>query len=313
MGHGKAFAFPRPVGRGEGTPVYKTWMHSGNRTFLVEQVPLVYVADDLNALPLSASIQKPASSIKYLSRSNGAKADLLSSRPVYPASHCPTTDTNQILLAAVTAFNHEPGVVLDYSEIDSDQNSDFSFESDTTYFVNGFQINGTATFNPGTVLKFSDQGSLFCNGDILCQTTPDRPAVLTSVNDDAIGDPILNVSTGTPVTGNGIYIYQWGNTSVLKNMRYYYAGCAVMQNDPEVWNSEFHNCAIAIDVLDSQLVLRNDLFSHCEYFFMQDSFDAITLNGQNLTVDHASIIGMRLWATLTVHPIGTVFFSGEAA
>jgi len=60
MGQGKSFAvqatdsgsswvswFPS-IGS---APVFKSWLHLSGRTFLVEQVPLNYIADDLNMLP----------------------------------------------------------------------------------------------------------------------------------------------------------------------------------------------------------------------------------------------------------------------
>jgi len=67
MTQGKAFA----VGDGGGqtnllgrlkagmTSVYKRWIHAGGRTFLIEEVPLVRLTNDLAALPLTASAALP--------------------------------------------------------------------------------------------------------------------------------------------------------------------------------------------------------------------------------------------------------------
>ena len=41
------------------TSVYKRWIHAGGRTFLIEEVPLVRLTNDLAALPLTASAALP--------------------------------------------------------------------------------------------------------------------------------------------------------------------------------------------------------------------------------------------------------------
>ncbi|HSY20294.1 MAG TPA: hypothetical protein VK815_18260, partial [Candidatus Acidoferrales bacterium] len=94
MTHGKAFAFngtnsaPQTPDVRTQTPVYKSWVHSAGRTFLIESVPVFDIAEDLNALPLTASIAHP-----------GSRTTHLASRISFPPAHGIVACTNQILLA----------------------------------------------------------------------------------------------------------------------------------------------------------------------------------------------------------------------
>jgi len=44
-----------PTPQSSNTPVYKKWLHLDGRTFLVEEVPLMYLAEDFSALPVSTN------------------------------------------------------------------------------------------------------------------------------------------------------------------------------------------------------------------------------------------------------------------
>lgn len=267
MTHGKAFAFkgtnsisPRPLGgegQGEGAkPVYKSWVKAEGRTFLIEQVPVVDVAEDLNALPLTASIEKPASSIKYLASSRK-----------FPASHALIACTNQILLAAAD-FTKEPGVVLDYTTIDSDQ-TDFTFASGETYYLCGFvQFSGATTINAGAVLKFLDDGTvggsanLTCNGSISWNTTADRPAVFTSEHDDSVGE-ILPTSNGQPSQSvETTYLTVTSATNVFQHCRFKYAWVGV-SGGSEFDDCHFIQCGWGIMPAVDSPVVKNSLVVGC--------------------------------------------------
>ena len=73
MTQGKAFAIPSTnstgADAGNGVPVYKSWVDADGRKFLVEQVPLVDLADQLDALPLTASVQQPRTNLLAASAS----------------------------------------------------------------------------------------------------------------------------------------------------------------------------------------------------------------------------------------------------
>jgi hypothetical protein len=198
MTQGKAFAVggQRTEGGGQ-TSVYKSWVHLQGRTFLIEEVPLVYLADDLQALPdatnaLSSSSQLPSVSFKTAS----------SHRQMPPAPEI-AADTNQILVASVD-LNKQPGVVLDYDEINSDQ-TDFTFQSGTTYYVSDdVNLSGTTVIEGGAVIKYNTHNVCSVNilGTIECLTTPDHPAILTSSDDTSVGEP-FSADPGAPPSCTG--------------------------------------------------------------------------------------------------------------
>ena len=192
MTRGKAFA----VGNSQlpsvnsSSPVYKTWTHIQGRTFLIEELPLVDLAADLNTLPEAtnavARISNPASRIQKFA----------SNHRQMPPSHEFVADTGKIQIAS-TGLNRQPGVVLDYDEIDSDQ-TDFTFQNGTTYYISdAINLDGTITFEGGAVLKFNG-GPLTLDeySTVVCDSTPDHPTVFTSLNDDSVGE-IIDGSSGT--------------------------------------------------------------------------------------------------------------------
>ena len=147
MTQGKAFAVKstnavlRIPNASPQTPVYKRWLHVASRTFLVEEVPLVYLADDLDVLPLTASITSPGSPLP----ASHSQLLMASNQRVFPPAHGVVADTNQILVAAAGS-NQEPGVVLDYLALDEGI-SNFTFAQGVTYFISGVvSLEGTNTF-----------------------------------------------------------------------------------------------------------------------------------------------------------------------
>jgi hypothetical protein len=268
MGRGKAFAVGSQTARKRSqASVYKSWLHLQGRTFLIEEVPLVDMAADLNALPLGASIQKPSGLPKFASQSRE-----------FPPAPGFVADTNQILVAS-TDLNQRPGVVLNYDEIDSDTN-DFTFQANTTYFNNGFSVYGTATFEGGAVIKNYDEGSggvgIGIYSDIVCETEPDHPVVFTSVNDDSVGE-IISGSTGEPgqVMNDSLDIIN--ATSVdLHDFRFLNTEDAFVNwtdvSTNTFWNCQFVNCYQCINLQRGRVNLNNVLFDgfYCGVQYNED-------------------------------------------
>ena len=211
-------------------PVYKSWVKTEGRTFLIETVPVLDLAEDLNALPLQAKSEnrnlKPEK--KTLLAKSSFKSHVSGFRQ-FPPAHEVIACTNQILLATA-AFNHEPGVVLDYDAVTSQ--SDCTFLAGQTYHVSGnVNLSGTTTFEPGAVLKYARNAylkSVDSEGQLNWLATPDQPAILTAKDDDSVGD-VIDGSTGTP-TG---YYAKWGlyfqtyNPITVRNARIRYARLAL--------------------------------------------------------------------------------------
>ncbi|MEI8291817.1 MAG: hypothetical protein WCH99_20300 [Verrucomicrobiota bacterium] len=194
MAEGQAFAFKTTDTNAPAadvtstTPVYKHWLRLDDRTFLIEEVPVEYLADDLSGLPLTSKID-PKGKANFLFASHDHR---------FPPRHEFIADTNQIMLAS-GGFKPEPGVVLDYNEVDAGQ-TDFTFAGDTTYYISGnANLSGTTTFEAGTVLKFAANVGLSIDGwgNISCQTTSEKPMIMTAVDDDSVGEAIPG-STGSP-------------------------------------------------------------------------------------------------------------------
>src|SRR5207244_9848441 len=96
------------------------------------------------------------------------------------------------------------------------------------------------TIEGGTVIKFTNSpGAELSMGTLVCQTAPYRPAILTSRNDNSVGDPIAG-STGSPTNSNGgTYLYSTtGNT--YQYLHFSFAGTALQSDnaDCEVWHSQ---------------------------------------------------------------------------
>jgi len=290
MAHGKAFvAGSQTAVAGGQTPVYKSWFHSSGRKFLIEEVPVIYLADDLAALPQTASIQKPGL----------GKQKFASNRRSFPAAHEFISDTNRIQVASID-LNRQPGVVLDYNAVDSSSGS-ITFADGQTYLItgpvylgDGSQNGSSVVFQGGSVIKFTadaSTGIYFDSLDMSFQGGPGHTIVLTSKDDDTVGEIIPN-STGNPITlTNVTFLPNIGNAiSVPNYLDVRYAGIGMSGADPAcVWNCRFFNCYQAIQVWGGELGIYNCLFSKCytaiEYEFPGPVSPGAVVDAQNVTAD----------------------------
>ena len=284
MGRGKAFATPNsqtPDARTQ-TPVFKSWLHLQGRTFLVEQVPLAYVADDLDALPLSSQIEKP----------ENKKLKFASCAVIFPASHEFTPDTNKIQIASAD-FNRHPGVVLDYSEY-FESAGNFTCQDGVTYLVRDQYHVGNLTIEGGAIIKYWDYESITCD-NLVCPASPAHPAVLTSSADNSVGEQLPPEDCGI-LNPCYTYLYLGGwDTFTVSNIDFYYAGAALasVNYGLDIWNCRFINCNVGIIDTDvsggSSLGLHNVLFGNC---YNAVSFDAMTtaITAEQMTADVQNLI-----------------------
>ena len=292
MTRGKAFAMQssnsqHPVSNSK-TPVYKSWVHLQGRTFLIESVPLIDIANDLDALPLTASIQKSGGSNLMLATGHGN----------FPPAHGFVADTNQILIASAD-LSQQPGVVLDYREIDSDQTG-FTFQGDMTYYISGsVYLNGVTTFEGGTVLKYAPgvDLSIGTSGQLHWLARPYHPVVFTAVDDDTVGDTI-DGSTGIP---SGYYadiaLYYRSYLKVaLSNVRVSYAWTGLWlgglsSSGTTVSDAQFVNCYDPLQDGSSAYIslLKNVLFENVnDLCVLADGYNYAF---QNCTFDNVNWIG----------------------
>jgi RHS repeat-associated protein len=188
----------------------------------------------------------------------------------------------------------KPGVVLDYVTVNAAK-TNFTFQGDTTYFVSGSAyLVGVTTLEGGAVLKYSIGGTLQIGGVLNCETTPYRPAVFTSTNDNSVGD-IINGSSGSPdfEDVNDFLVFDQTNVT-LHDLRFCYSEQAI-QDSPEpntynIWNCQFLNVNMSIWAYDVNLY--NVLFGYTtgqSSKIYNAGFSEVmlfgNLNAQNVTSD----------------------------
>jgi len=277
MVRGRAFAigqsqpFGLPFG---GTPTYKRWLNLQGRTFLIEDVPYHDISSQLQALPANAttSIPVPGSALYKVS----------STRLLPPATSLKAAvgnDKSKIIRLASGA-RPAKGYVLDYVTVNSETNA-ITFQGDTTYYISGYVFLygvGTCTIEGGTVIKFARGAGLDFAEPLSCKTSPYRPAVLTAMDDDTVGQAISG-STGSP-TGTyadiAIAVDGTVNLTPIENLRVLYANWGVapdVQNTsgnpgvPDILrNCQFINDAAAILPQDD-LTVENVLFDNVDTAF----------------------------------------------
>jgi hypothetical protein len=245
MGHGKAFSIDQTNHNRltlASTRVYKSWLHLNGRTFLVEQLPFHRIRGELQSLPVPASAPTTTVSLNSPLHKVSSSRLLVPNRPAreYVGSAV------QLARARVT---QKPGVVLDYTTIDSDQD-EFAFVSGETYLVDGeFNLTHTTTIEDGTIIKFDNDGQIDIDsaGTIFSPSSADTPAIFTSINDDSVGESMADSGdpyyTGAPSDGDmGVCLNINASSQVISNMCFYYASYPVQNwsaGSIDVWDCQF--------------------------------------------------------------------------
>ena len=289
MTMGRAYAASADPDQRAEVPVNNWWTEIDGRQFLIESVPLDQAGTLFAQLPAGNSIET-----------------LLKDKPLYAGRRAPPVnpankEEKTILTASLDRKPDSTGVVLDYQTINSSL-TNFVFQGDTTYYITGpVNLYETATIEGGTVIKYTNHslpygdGLLRQYGSLQCQTAPYRPAVLTSMHDDSIGQTISG-STGSPAQLSTTYLQVYGSGSKLQYVRFVHASTALFQayNDPlPVWHSQFVNCGIAIrdhpSGSSSRLQeLYNVLISECGVGVINGGYfssGAFAVHGVHVTAD----------------------------
>jgi hypothetical protein len=266
LGPGRAYVAPTTAyTNGLKTAVGKEFKTLSGRTFLIETLDCLSIRAGLKELPRCVNGKTTAGNLQ--------KPDAIGNGYANIPSACRTqTDTrprrtqNADLAKAVESRS---GVVIDYyATIGGTLNDPVVFRGDTTYHITGaVYCNGQVTIEGGAVIKYNDYGSITLNNTCLCLTSGYRPAFLTSVNDDTVGDSLSGysgytgvlgtVSSGTDVSGSGAYPYLWAATGSigLSNMRFRYAEEAVLIEGESQYStiahSQFLNCVRGVVLVGS--------------------------------------------------------------
>jgi len=294
MGLGKAFligANSPPV------PVNKQWVELEGRQFLVEEIPIVSIAGEIDALPA------------YVAATGLETKAVASGNPILPPQRIIRATTKTVFQAQ--AAPPRQGLVLDYVTMSTQTN--YTFQGDTTYYVSGtVNLYGTNTFEGGTVLKYASGASLnLVGGGITAQinalTSDYRPVVFTAKDDNTVGDAISG-STGNPTNyyANPALEITYAPGQTISNFRIAYAHQTIaLLNTSQVnfYNGQVINCQSGMTVGYGSAYLRNILFANIitnfnevntgtvdvqngtfnniEYFSAETANNALTLNVTN--------------------------------
>jgi hypothetical protein len=167
----------------------------------------------------------------------------------------------------------------DIVTLNSDQAGDYTFQSNTTYYIaTDMTIWGTATFQGGTVIKNAGQLTV---ESLDCETASNNPAIFTGPDDDSVGD-ILSGSTGDPTHDYvPVSLGIDADTNIfLHDMDFYnnYAGTAVNFNDTDtdsdtdyltytIWNVVMQNVWLGINMEngggEDSINVTNLVMSNC--------------------------------------------------
>ena len=227
-----------------GVIVAKQWVQLNGRQFLVEELPVNAIADKLATLPLTA-----------MRSGSGKAAHQVSRQRVLPPQRMVKNDPKAIMMAK--AEPPRQGFVMDYQSIISNQ-TNFTFQGDTTYYISGqLTLDGTNTFEGGTVIKYAPYSSLASieiSTAAIFNTSAYRPAVFTAVDDDTVGATISG-STGSPSGYYGLVDLGFNPTTGTQSMtgvRISYAHIAIDSEGISLCldEAQFVNCSACLVVSD---------------------------------------------------------------
>jgi hypothetical protein len=279
MGHGKAFLL------GSASPsvdVNKQWLTLNGRQFLVEEVPIVSIASEIDNLP------------PFVSQTGIGTKPVVSKNLILPPQRLTHSSPKATFLANAT--RPSSGFVLDYVTMTSQTN--YTFQGDSTYYISGtVNLSGTNTFEGGAVFKYATNAQLSINNTNLNWLAAlYRPVIFTAQDDNTVGETISG-STGNPTN-------YYGNPALslsvagfyLSNFRIAYARQAIFGSGGSInttlYNCQFVNCLNGLTPDGYDYQLRNALFAN-----VQTNFNNVWHGGA--TAENGTFAGSASMGTLS--------------
>jgi hypothetical protein len=270
IGNGRAFSTSQDNHHGSvgQISVAKQWLIQGGRQLLLEEVALPDIEKQLRELPRAAGTGPIVKNLE------GSVLNVVSADRLLPSPRQTAVVSRRMEIARLS--DPSPGLVLDYISLNGGYGS-YTFTNGTTYFVTGpVGISGTATFQGGTVIKFTNEvATTISVYAVNCQTSSYRPAFFTSMDDNTVGD-IIDGSTGTPnsdLSATGITIQGSSYSATLQNLRFSYLAQGIY------FYPEY----------GSILTLRDSQIRYCGYGVAFHGTTAVTLYAGNVLMDWLSI------------------------
>jgi alpha-tubulin suppressor-like RCC1 family protein len=276
MGRGRAFLLGTSA-EGSQVMVGKQWLSVNGRHFLVEEVPVAAIGNQLSQLPTLQT-----SALKANSLLNVVSAKRLLPPPRFVKSTHPRP--MQVARAGIP----RRGFLLDYQTINGTL-TNYTFQGDTTYYISGgLTLLGTnVTFEGGTVIKYSRGVGLSLSTSpvpaINWQASAYRPVIFTAMDDDSVGESISG-STGNPTNyyANPALEVPFITTNIA-NIRVAYAQLALYSyyGSLSISDAQFVDCQSGILAVQGPQQLNNALFANTATNFV--SVVNPTFNVQNVT------------------------------
>jgi hypothetical protein len=282
MGQGKAFLF------GNNSPsveVNKQWLVLEARQFLVEELPIVSIASEIDTLP------------PYVAQAGSGTKLVVSKSLMLPPQRLIHTSPKTTFLAQ--AVPPSRGLVLDYVTLNSSM-TNYTFQGDTTYYISGpVNLYGSNSFEGGAVIKYTNNASITVNftyGSPLYLnwlTSAYRPVFFTAKDDNSVGET-LSVSTGTPTNyyaNPALYISVPPGTTMPtpSYFRVSYAQQALyLEGVPTIQDGQIVNCQNGVQFGDSSMSFRNLLFANVQTNLNTTYTYYNPLNIQNCTFSSSS-------------------------
>lgn len=271
MMQGRAFLLGTDA-QDSGVFVGKSWVQIARRQFLIEQIPLAALTDQLATLPQGTA--------KVGTFPNVALRRL-KLPPQHLAKASPSVHFRQVRFKTLPS----KGLVLDYQTV-SGAITNYDFQGDTTYYISG-QVNlyGTNTFEGGCVLKYATNATVWLrpSSSINWQAADYRPVICTAKDDNTVGQT-LSGSTGSPTgyyANPALYLYA-PLTSTISHFRIEWAAAAIVDYSTglNLYDGQLVNCQDGIASAFCDMNLGNLLFAD-----VQTNFDGTEgqVNAQNVT------------------------------
>ena len=175
----------------------------------------------------------------------------------------------------------------------------YTFKSGVTYYIGqSISLYGNTTIEGGAILKFdsdySTSSSLIVMGGLTCKGEPYNPAILTSIDDDAVGEPMPFSSSypQTTATGTPYLDLTYAHSNSISNLRVCFADWGVTtplaSRKLDVWDCQFVECNYGIVNLvagtGADDSFHNVLFAACGAA-VGASTNSVAVDGEQVTAD----------------------------
>jgi hypothetical protein len=289
---GRAFLLGQNADEAQ-SPVGKQWLSLQGRQFLVEEVPVAAIADQLSQLPQPSQLPNVAAPVSK----TASPLNVVSAKRLLPPQRLAKTKSPLPIRVSRRPFPNK-GLLLDYQLVNNSQSS-FVFQGDTTYLISGtLNFSGTNTFEGGAVIKYASGASInFIPGAtvpvINWQAGAYRPVVFTAKDDNSVGETISG-STGNPAgyyANPALNFMALDAGASLSNFRIAYAQQAVeleYGGGFAFYNGQLIDCQNGFYDTYETVYLRNMLFGNVQTNF--NNLLGATFDVQNSTFDLSTVL-----------------------